>query len=267
LSFSYLQKFLLPLVIFVAIIGLLLSITYAQTPAVIRHPQVDHYHFRLQVIINGKAEDFSKEPYQIPYNKGLCSADLPAQPFHFHDNKDQIAHVHWANMTGGLFLKYYGWNVMGGIPGALGYRFDNLPDIQRVSIHAKAFPDIPKDAHVYIYIGNNDRFIEKNFEDFKKQKLEDFFGKQSALHKQAQASPNLWDKLFPTAYAHNGVEDGHPDEVGDPNAENKAHTTPPPNAPAETPEEKLERINNLIGNAVIFVQKDQPSTAQVGYTP
>jgi hypothetical protein len=56
---------------------------------------------------------------------------------------------------------------------------------------------------------------------------------------------SLLDMVFPRAYAHGTDNDADgPDGT-------------------ETEHEKRERINNLIGSVVIFVQKDKPSEQQV----
>lgn len=223
-----------------------LGYIYAVTPATIRTPKMEHYHIRLQVLVNGKAQNFGDQKYQTGYAKDQCSGELAAQPFHFHDNKDQFVHVHWEGMSGGLLLKYYGWNYVGGQDGALGYRTDRLPRVQSVPIHGKTLQAIPKDATFYVYIGDAKGYKEKHFQDFTAQDLEVFFGVTSNspshdLNKQR----SFLDALSPRAYAHG-------DEV---------HTTLA--ADDESESERLTRLNNLIGNAVIFVQKDKPSDEQV----
>jgi hypothetical protein len=222
---------------------------YAASPVVIRNPKMEHYHFRMQILVNGKAEDFSSKTYQTGYAKDNCNANLPEQPIHFHDNKDQFTHIHWEGMTGGMVLKYYGWNFIGGMDNALGYKLDNLKDPQKVTTHGDYLPEIPKDGKFYIYTGDEKSYQEKNFDDFKKQDLEQFFGKtsNSPAHELNKQQSSLLDGLFPKAYAHGDEDHGTPS------------TTPAP----ETEVEKLTRINNLLGNMVIFVQKDTPTDAQI----
>src|SRR5580765_893196 len=89
----------------IGVVGVLLLIplsyagyAYAASPAVIRNPKLEHYHFRMQILVNGKAEDFSSKAYQTGYAKDQCNANLPEQPIHFHDNKDQFTHIHWEGM-------------------------------------------------------------------------------------------------------------------------------------------------------------------------
>ena len=110
---------------------------YASSPAVIRDPKLEHYHFRMQVLVNGIAEDFSTQAYQTGYAKDQCNASLPEQPIHFHDNTDQFTHIHWEGMTGGMVMKYYGWNYIGGMSNALGYKLDDLSDPQKVTTHGE----------------------------------------------------------------------------------------------------------------------------------
>lgn len=56
----------------------------------------------------------------------------------------------------------------------------------------------------------------------------------------------MLDKVFPKALAHGGEDDGNDGEAGE-----------------ESEEQKLTRINNLVGNVVIFAQKDKPTDQQI----
>jgi len=217
---------------------------FAISPAQIRKPSMEHYHFRMQVLVDGKAENFGKKQYQQGYSKDQCNANLVEQPIHFHDNKDQFAHIHWSGMTGGMVLKYYGWNYIGGMDSALGYKLDNLANIQKVTIHGDHLPELPKDHSVYVYVGDKHGYTAKKFSDFVHQDLEKFFGKSSNFPDSTVQS-SLLEKLFPKASAH-----GRP--VHAPGASHP-----------ETDEERLTRINNLVGNVVIFAQKDAPTAAQI----
>ena len=121
---------------------------------VIRHPQLEHYHFRMQILVNGKAENFAGPAYQMEYAKDQCSTDLSDQPIHFHDHKDQIVHIHWEGMTGGLVMKNYGWNYIGGRDNALGWRLEKLTHPVKVPIHGKVLPAVPEGSSFFIYSGN-----------------------------------------------------------------------------------------------------------------
>lgn len=220
---------------------------YAASPEVIRKPKLEHYHFRMQILVNGKAENFAEDKYQQDYAKDKCGADVPEHPVHFHDNMDQFTHIHWEGITGGMVMKYYGWNYIGGINKALGYRLDTLKNIKRVDTH-NILPAVPADTEFYVYTGDENGYQEKSFDDWKNQDLEQFFGKTSNLpaHKINKGEPTtLLNKLLPKAYAHGAADDADG------------------NAGSETEQEKRTRINNLIGSVVIFVQKDKPTTQQV----
>lgn len=225
------------------------SYLYAASPAVIRSPKMEHYHFRMQILVNGKAEDFSTKAYQTGYAKDQCNANLPEQPIHFHDNKDQFTHIHWEGMTGGMVMKYYGWNYIGGLDNALGYKLDNLKDPQKVTTHGNYLPSISPEENFYVYTGDANGYKERSFEDWKNQDLEQFFGvtSNSPSHKINNGEQTSFlDKIFPKAYAHGGENDGNDGEPGE-----------------ETEQEKLTRINNLLGNVVIFAQKDKPTEQQI----
>lgn len=230
----------------------LVGYVYAVSPSVVREPKLEHYHFRMQVLINGKAEDFGTQKYQTGYAKDQCNANLPEQPIHFHDNKDQFTHIHWEGMTGGMVMKYYGWNMIGGLDNALGYKLDDLQDIQKVTTHGDYLPAIPKDAKLYIYSGNEKGYKERSLEDWKTQDLEKFFQttSNSPAHELNQQKTSLMDMITPTAAAH-GTED---------HSAPTASTSP---STIETAEDELTRINNLIGNIVIFAQEDKPTDSQI----
>lgn len=225
-----------------SVILLFCTYAFAVSPAVIRKPKLEHYHFRMQILVNGKAEDFSTNGYQVGYSKDQCNAALPVQPIHFHDDKDQFVHIHWNGMTGGMVMKYYGWNFIGGKRDALGYKMDDLTNIQKVSIHGDYLPTIPDDANFYIYVGDENGFKEKNFDDWVGQDLEDFFNTRSNFPGNDNEM-SLIDRIFPKAFAH-----GEGDHPGNQSEEEKT---------------RLTRINNLVGNVVIFVQAERPTDAQV----
>lgn len=223
---------------------------YAASPDVIRNPKLEHYHFRMQILVNGKAEDFSSKAYQTGYSKDQCNDNLPEQPIHFHDNKDQFTHIHWEGMTGGMVMKYYGWNYIGGMNDALGYKLTGSGGIQKVNTHGDYLPAVPKDASFYIYTGDEKGYRQKNFDDWKNQDLETFLNKTSNfpahdINNGKGGETSLLDKVFPKAYAHGTANDADGNDG------------------TETQEEKLTRINNMLGNVVIFVQKNKPTDQQI----
>lgn len=216
---------------------------YASTPSHIRNPKFEHYHFRTQIVVDGKSVDFSKDKFQ---NKtpGTCSIEPGGTPIDFHDKTDQLTHIHWDGVTGGEFLKYYGWNLIGGSDENLGLRYDESSVIgQTVDRYGAFLPDIPNGSNYYVYIGDANGYEKKDWNNFLKQDLEAFFGTKSNLN-QDDKTTLLENMLFPKAYATGGQSDKHAGDNG-------------------KTEEELKRINNLIGNVTIFVQKDEPSSAQI----
>jgi hypothetical protein len=209
---------------------------YAFSPAAIRHPQRTHFHFRLQIINGGTPVNFADSKFQTPFDTDICNADLTKQPIHFHDRLDQFVHIHWAGITGGLLLKNYGWNFITGADDTLGYRFDKFPSLTRVPIHGQALPKPPAGAKYYVYIVSDQGYKERDWNDFLKQDLRDFFaGKPSTA-----TSGSLLDRLVPAASAHG-------DEA----------------AAAGATEEQLAKLNDVVGSVIIFVQKDRPTEAQI----
>jgi hypothetical protein len=229
-----------------AVVGLLVLVAawygyaYAVSPLAVRHPESTHYHFRLQVINDGRPVNFADSQFQTPFDKGICTAALPPEPFHFHDGLDQFAHVHWDHATGGDFLKNYGWNFTAGTDRTLGYRFDQLPRPARVPIHGLTLPKPPAEAKYYIYVGNKDGYQQRSWDKFINTDLKDFFAIPSA-----GAPSTLLGRLVPAALAHEGHD----------------HAAETPAATSD--EERLIKIHSVVGNAVIFVQKDPPTDQQI----
>lgn len=228
----------------VVLIGGVYGYVYASTPEHIRKPTYQHYHFRTQILVDGKAVDFSKDEFQKEtVASTTCSAAVGGVPIDFHDKMDQLTHVHWDGMTGGEFLKYFGWNYIGGNADLLGRRYDAGVTPQSVKIYGKLLPSVPDKDNFFVYIGDKYNYQQKSWDDFLKQDLETFFGKKSNIgHSEEVSSNTVLDWLFPKAYAHGEVMDEHPSGKS---------------------EEELTRINNVVGNVVIFVQEKQPTKEQI----
>ncbi len=241
-------KVIIIIIIAMLLISLLVvSYVYASSPAAIRSPKLEHYHFRMQVVVDGKAEDFGSKAYQTGYQKDLCNANLPEQPIHFHDNKDQFTHIHWEGMTGGMVMKYYGWNYISGLDDALGYKLDDIGDVQKVTTHGNYLPSVDDSTNFYVYTGDENNYQKRSFDDWVNKDLEVFFGKtsNSPAHDINQQKTSFSDYLSPTASAH-GTE-GHTKDTDS----------------GETEQERLTRINNLLGNVVIFAQDSEPTKQQI----
>lgn len=230
---------------FVVLAGLYAGYVYASTPEHLRKPAFQHYHFRTQILVDGQAVNFAEDKYQQVYDKGSCSTDLAATPIHFHDHVDQMTHIHWDGMTGGEFLKYYGWNFIGGDDQSLGYRYDQgMVRPHKIPVAGNLLPGRPANANYYVYVGDAQRHERKDWNNFLNQDFETFFGKQSRIGGEEITSA-IQNWLFPKASAHSGENHGH--VAGE---ETKS-------------DEDLQRINNLLGNVVIFVQEKEPTEDQV----
>ena len=217
---------------------------YASTPEHLRKPTYQHYHYRTQILVNGNAVDFSKDEFQVPSGTSTtCSAEVGSIPIDFHDKMDQLTHVHWNGVTGGEFLKYFGWNYIGGDDDLLGRQYDVGIMPSSVQVYGKVLPAVPDKANLYVYVGDKNDYQQKDWNDFLKQDLETFFDKKSNIgHSEEVSSANVLDWLFPKASAHGGVIDEHPSEKS---------------------EEELTRINNLVGNVAIFVQEKEPTKEEI----
>lgn len=228
----------------VVLAGGIYGYLYASTPEHIRKPTYQHYHFRTQILVDGKAVDFSKDEFQKEtVASTTCSAAVGGVPIDFHDKMDQLTHVHWAGMTGGEFLKDFGWNYIGGDDDLLGRRYDAGLIPKPVKIYGKLLPTAPDNANFYVYVSDKNSYQQKSWSDFLNKDLETFFGKKSNVgHSEEVTTNTVLDWLFPKAYAHGGVMDEHPSSKS---------------------EEELTRINNVVGNVVIFAQEKEPTKDQI----
>jgi hypothetical protein len=222
---------------------------YALTPESIRNPEPEHLHFRMQIVVDGKDTDFTQDKFQEIYTPGSCNFSITESPIHFHDKKDQIVHIHWRNLTGGQVLKYYGIDPDGNIlmKDKLGYSLEDnqfLP--KEIKTAGKPFGEnlekewfVEKDYKMFVYSGEKEAFEKKETSDFMNKNLEDFFGVKSIVTSKNKTEFKLQNLFSLPVYAHGG-EDG------------KKHS-----------EDELKEINNLIGNVVIFIQKDEPSKEEI----
>jgi hypothetical protein len=122
-------------------------------------------------------------------------------------------HIHWAGITGGILLKDYGWNLIGGPSGTLGYKFSGFKMPVAVPIHGHALPLDSTGDHYYVYTGIAGNFHQRNWTDFMHQDLKSFFAGTPVLASDSEKGP--------------------------------------------------AQLNDVVGNAVIFVQKIPPSNDQV----
>lgn len=216
---------------------------YASTPVHLRAPQFEHSHLRTQILVDGEPVDFAQKEFQTAYDASSCSAELTGQPVDFHDKDNQMAHIHWRNISGGEFLKFYGWNMTGGEDGSLGRRYDQgVLKPYKIATAGNLLPPLPDNVNFYVYTGDENSHQQRDWNEFLSQDFETFFGKKSQLNTEKSALSRILDLFNAKAYAHG----------------NETHTE------EETMDkDQLERINNLLGNVVIFAQSQQPTDEQV----
>jgi hypothetical protein len=175
-------------------------------------PKKDHAHFRIKYVFNGQEENFGSPRYQTDYTKDICNGSLTESPLHFHDNKTDYQHLHWARMTGGQFLKFYGINKIGGFDDIMGFKIDKLPEVKKVPIYGKHLPEPRVGDKYWIYTGiekpGNWEVKTKTLDEFVNQDFETFFGTESQVRKDEEKYGtgylNLLDGV--KVQAHSGVE-------------------------------------------------------------
>ena len=259
-------KLILVLFSFLILIGIVFGSLYLLTPNNFASPKSDHYHLRLQYVFKGQVEDFGSPRYQTDYIKDVCEGKLTESPMHFHDAKTQIVHLHWQRMTGGQFLKFYGLNKIGGIDNIMGWKIDDLlkfpPKLIQIPIHSYSLPRPTSSDNFFVYLGDKDKYVEKNFQDFINQDFETFTGVNSKERLDQEKAKEFEQKMKTGSNAikveaHQGHNHSNDSEANtDPNSSNNLTAT-------TKTEEELKQINNLIGNIVIFVQPEKPTDEQI----
>lgn len=221
----------------------IVGVQYLSSPEHIRSPSTEHYHFRMQIIHNDSLINFAEEKYQEDYAAGQCTAELTDTPIHFHDNINQLTHIHWNGVRGGDVLKYYGWNLVGDSDHQLGKRFDEFPWGSTVPVKGQLLPNYSDGDKFYVYTGEENNFERRVLNDFLNQDLEVFFGTESLLKEGDDLLSNLKNLVIQKTYAHS---EGHLSEENE-----------------DLENQRLTRINNLIGNVIIFVQDEEPTDDHV----
>jgi hypothetical protein len=272
--------------IFLPIAGLGLSVYSSPN---INNPRYEHLHFRMMLKIDGERINFGDAKFQESFMAGQCSGSLTQTPIHFHDNSDQFVHIHWADITGGQVLKYYGLNYIGGNDMVLGYNISDLLSlkggVKEIKIHGKVLPDPKNKDNLFVYTGyraeNGDiEFQKQEKSKFLRMNLESFFNKESEIKKQKREAEELKKNktgLFNSinVLAHGGHD--HFEEIKSNTTKNsvefknqeslpvleinsdKTETEKTPNI--DTPE--LKRLNNLLGNVSIFIQESEPNSSEI----
>lgn len=261
------------------------------SPKNISFPVSDHLHFRMQIVSGGRNLNFADDSFQEPYIPGSCQSDLTTTPIHFHDNFDQVNHIHWSNITGGQVLKYYGLNKIGGFNDFLGWNFEKLIKLkgfpEKISTKENAILGANKNSKIWIYSGDalpggKVTFQERNEVEFLTEDLEKFFGKESLIkiqrrdvEEENKKNKVSFVRLFSSinAHAHGGVDDGDNDidnriiaqtpESNNSNSNQSEKSSRDVDPNADKNKERLEKINNLIGNVVIFIQDQKPDNDTV----
>lgn len=293
---NLLQKTLITVLIAVIVIPLATYsiLRWALSRENISYPAQDHSHFRIKYIFEGQEENFGSPRYQTDYTKDICNGDLTTSPLHFHDNKADYQHQHWAKMTGGQMLKFYGYNLIGGLDGYLGFKLDQFPKVTPVPIHSVSLPKPRPNSQFWIYTGieNSDgswTTTAKSKDNFVNQDLETFFGQESQARKDIErykvtSNPVLKIIFKPIqSQAHSGIEHKSATEeqthlmnerekleatIRNNTASSNISSISKPTNSKEIEKdpitgEELKSINNFLGDVVIFVQADEPTADQI----
>jgi hypothetical protein len=210
--------------IFVLVLGILAGLGYSTirfglSKENVSFPKKDHAHFRLKYVFNGQEENFDSPRYQTDYTKDICNGTLTESPLHFHDNKTDYQHMHWARQTGGQMLKFYGLNYIGGLDNYMGFKIDEFPKVIPVPIHSNSLPKPRFADKFWIYTGEEkvDKWEvqTRTFDQFINQDFETFFGKESQVRKDEEKYGVSYSDLLSgiVAQAHNGEEHKTLDEA------------------------------------------------------
>lgn len=255
-KFAWYKLILSVFVIFALIFGFLYWYNIgANNSWELAYPKVTHYHLRLVISIDGKLVNFGDKSFQEPYSKTICSGKLTDDPIHFHDSVDQVVHIHWQGISGGMLLKNYGLDYLGGNPDILGYRFDNLPELKSIPITAKILPKPADSDNLFVYTGDKDNFQKRSKDDFLQKDLEIFLKKSNLRQSNETVKSNIFS--IPVGAHELDSKKSTSVEKSTIGLETSNNLLPIKS------EKELEAINDLIGNIVIFIQKSEPNQQEI----
>jgi hypothetical protein len=273
------RGFIVLISIFLFIIVPILLAVFVFNPSVIRSPKVAHHHFRMQLYIDDAYVNFSESQFQESYDLGQCDGSLTNTPIHFHDKKDQFVHIHWKNITGGQVLKYYGLNRIDIIDDYMGITFkDGWNKPQLLKIHGKAIPQTSK--NLYVYQVKDGEAILREKDDFLFDDLESFFGVKSSLTEAQEEEENSFFEIRGLAHREGGdkieVEIKSEqttqteakitsiiDSEGNTTIIEDSQNPDQSSVSIQKTQEELKKLNDVIGDVIVFVQDSEPTKGQV----
>lgn len=201
-----LTGFILLLATIVVIVVLFLSVSDNN----ITFPKTTHTHAMIKFYNNGSIYKTNLFNAMSPSDQTLCSGLITSEPIHFHDNVEDIIHLHWDNITGGQVLKYLGANYIGGFNNLMGIRLDRLNKYKITPIYTKdkALKPYPESlVKIYIKKVSSTNYEKVSLSDFIKLELSslDPSYKPTAINNNILSNPKnyLWSK----ARAHNDEGD------------------------------------------------------------
>ena len=157
-------------------------------------------------------------------------------------------------MTGDEVLKYYGLNKIGGFDDLMGVKLDVLLKFKytTIPIHGKNLPQPKAEDKIWVYSGDEKGFEKRDLNDFLKQDLETFLKTDSKIRVQFEEAVKEKQSLLDLSSI---KVDAH--------SEIASIATPSGNTSSEPTDKELKDINNLLGNVVIFIQPQEPTTEQI----
>lgn len=273
----------------IIIIGIL-GFNFA-SPRPITFPKKAEYQARLQIVVEGDAIDFSQQPFQNNALE-LCSNDIIDRPFGVYEGNSQIIHMHWENLTGANLLRNYGFKNTGPFENYLGVNLNNFPDYEPISIQGNLITTPEETFEYYVYTGNQFTYTRRDETEFLNRSIKDLLTRElgekynwlSNINAHAQigveSGEDLENELFISEQ-----EAGPQQLITIPSEQEEVVTQAPPSditAPViEEVEEMIkeenntddkseevtivdtEKLYNIIGNIVLFIQEKEPTEEEV----
>jgi hypothetical protein len=234
------------LVVSVIAVSTIVLAAYFIFNAVISRPHLNNpvptfYQLRMQLVIDNNMVNFSENSFQVSSNDETCSETITKEPFYVAKNKSQLIKVRWEGLTGGEIIKYFGLNYIGGFDDILGFRFDAFPAVSKINTHGKNLNIPKKEDNMYIYKGNRLDYTKVTTQDFLYKDLELILKKSKIRQKHDENKVNRWfDNIFVSAEGNNEIS-----------------------LQPQYTDGQLNEINDLIGNIVVFIQDQEPTSDQV----
>ncbi len=200
-------------------------------------PQYEYAHIRLRVFVEGTEIDVGNNPNGTRLFQGACSAVLQKEPLATILKDPHSIRLMWKGVKLQDVFTYLGLRDTD----FFGYVFSPSFGVKKIPLEAKSIIVAPEATPRFLFIRTGEGYIEREISDWFGKSIEDVFGRSSQI-RLSWYTPNI-------ASAH--------EEEGEINTS----STDPLVILQE--QEEARRLNNVLGEGVLFIQHSRPENDQI----